>query len=62
MMPTCNYKGCGKIATTCLGQINTGRKDGYGKDWPETVYICLKHRKKILKMLGLKPCEENHSK
>ena len=53
MMPTCSYKGCSKVATTRLGEVNTGRKDGFGEEWPETVYVCPKHHKKVCKKLGL---------
>ena len=41
-----------------LGEINTGEKDGYGNDWPATVYVCKKCRKKICKKLGLRVEEE----
>ena len=54
MMPTCHYRGCRKVAEVRLGEINTGEKDGAGKDWPETVYVCKKCRKKICKKLGLR--------
>lgn len=58
MMPTCHYRGCRKVAEVKLGEINTGEKDGSGKDWPETVYVCKKCRKKIYKKLGLRVEEE----
>ena len=58
MMPTCHYKGCRKVAEVKLGEISTGEKDGYGNDWPETVYVCKKCRKKILKKLELRLEEE----
>ena len=57
-MPTCNYKGCHKVAEVKLGTINTGRADRFGNDWPEAVYVCKKCRKKILKKLGLRLEEE----
>ena len=58
MMPTCNYRGCHKVAEVKLGTINTGRADRFGNDWPEAVYVCKKCRKKILKKLGLRLEEE----
>ena len=58
MMPTCNYRGCRKVAEVELGKINTGEKDGFGNDWPTTVYVCKKCRKKICKKLGLRVEEE----
>lgn len=42
MTPTCNYRGCRKVAEAELGKINIGEKDGFGNDWPETVYVCKK--------------------
>lgn len=53
MMPTCHYRGCHKVAEVKLGEISTGEKDGYGNDWPTTVYVCKKCRKKIFKKLRL---------
>ena len=58
MMPTCNYRGCHKVAEVKLGAINTGRADRFGNDWPTTVYVCKKCRKKIFKKLGLRLEEE----
>ena len=58
MMPRCAYKGCRKIAEVKLGTINTGEKDGFGNDWPKTVYVCKKCRKKICEKLGLSVKEE----
>ena len=46
MMPTCNYRGCRKVAEVKLGEISTGEKDGHGNDWPTTVYVCKKCQKK----------------
>lgn len=48
MMPTCSYRGCRKVAEVRLGEINTGEKDGYGNDWPATVYVCKKMPKENL--------------
>lgn len=58
MMPGCHYKRCHKTAETCLGEINTGEKDGYGKDWPTTIYLCKKHAKKIANQLCIELCGE----
>ena len=54
MMPTCQYRGCRKVAEVKLAEISTGEKDGYGNDWAAIVYVCKKCRKKILKKLGLR--------
>lgn len=58
MMPYCAYKRCKRVADTSLGQIAvgkvTGSKDGFGKPWTETVYVCNKHLHKIIKSLGYK--------
>ena len=58
MMPTCNYRGCRKVADVKLGKISIGEKDGYGNDLTVTVYVCKKCRKKILKKLGLRVEDE----
>lgn len=43
MMPFCYWRGCKKVATTRLGVI---------KDFIHP-YLCDKHFKKILKLLGI---------
>lgn len=59
MMPKCNYRGCNEVADQRLGEISTGEKDGFGKDWPTTVYVCKKCYKTICEDLGLKTESED---
>lgn len=52
MMPYCSYKRCKHVADKSVGDIDTGDKDGYGKPWKQVTYVCDKHYKKILNLLG----------
>ena len=47
MMPVCSYRGCKKVAEVAALKVRD--MDGFG--W-ETVYLCEKHGKKLMKKLG----------
>lgn len=50
MMPTCQYKGCKKVADHTMGKIwDCDTNDR----WENPFYLCKKHAKKILKELGI---------
>lgn len=50
MMPYCSYKRCRKVSSKKLGVINQPDLDG---EHGAVVYVCEKHRTKLLKLLGL---------
>lgn len=57
MMPYCQYGRCKHVSDKKLGSVITGAADGYGNEWPEVVYVCEKHYKKVLKLLNLRIAE-----
>lgn len=57
MMPICNYKTLfGRCRRTAFEQVGRvilpGEKDGFGKDWEKTQYLCTRHANKHLRSLG----------
>lgn len=56
MMPFCEYKRCRKVSDKSLGKLPvgeiTGSTDGAGEPWTQTVFLCNKHFKKIMGLLG----------
>lgn len=63
MMPYCSYRRCRRVADTSLGKLEvgkvTGSKDGFDRSWTEVVYVCNKHLRKVLALLGYK--EQRHA-
>lgn len=55
MMPYCEYKRCSHVAEITLGdKVKTG--GDFGKEpWEQVVWLCPKHYKKIMLLLGRMP-------
>ena len=60
MMPICGFKTrlgrrCDKVAERNIGEIILpDSRDGFGKPWKQTHYLCHEHQNKLLQLLGLR--------
>jgi hypothetical protein len=68
MMPICGFKTifgrCNRVAEEVIGEVRTGsgETDGFGKPWQQTHYLCVKHARKLRKLLGfISPTTANRS-